>query len=103
MAKKKNNAPPYHLIRLGTITEEFQNEAAHFTQMMSNGPGIRSQGILDSIRKMEQLYMTVVATLDAARTLNGGTGITLEDGLDALDMIRQMAAEDEAATDTAEN
>lgn len=97
--RKKNiqKTPPYYMVRFGTLIEEFQNESAHFANIMAEGAGIRTLGLIDVIRKIEHLYLQVACHLEAAKDIEGGRGVTLDDALDALEAVRAMDAETEQA------
>lgn len=88
------------MVRFGTIIEEFQNEAAHFTKIMTSGAGLRTMGMIDVIRKLEHLYLQIATHLDAAKDIEPGSNITLDDALDALETARNI---EQATTEHAEN
>lgn len=81
--------PPYYLVRLGQLHENFQAEAAKFSQIMSNA-GIFSMEISDTLRKLNFLYMQIAAGVDAARTMDKKA--SLESGIQALEYIRELEA-----------
>jgi hypothetical protein len=89
MRTQKTKSNQYFMARFGSLIEEFQSEAGHFSKIMANGAGLRTLGMIDTIRKLEHLYLQIACHLDAARDMEGGEKITLEDGLDALDAIRK--------------
>ncbi len=95
MAKKESN-PDYFMLRTGKIIEEFQAEAAHFSYIMAKGAGLRTPSLIETIRKLEMTYMHIVSHLDAANSMNGGSGITMDDALGALEIARALAEQEEA-------
>jgi hypothetical protein len=88
--------PPYHLVQLGKLQEDFQSEAAKFMHVMTNGGGLKNMHMGDTIRRLNYIYLQIAAHLDAARDINGQ--VTLDTGHRALAMLR--AIEDESKNET---
>ncbi len=98
-------APPFHMVRLGQLVEQFQNASANFIHAMAHGGGINNLGMLDIIRDLERVYLKVEAALMASRSIVHGKGtVSLDDGLAALEIARmqleQQAQNTEGANTT---
>jgi len=90
--------PPYYLVQLGRLQEDFHNEAAKFMHIMANGSALKNMHMGDTLRRLNLLYLQIAAHLDAARDINGQ--VTLDTGHHALAMVRAMASEDENKGET---
>lgn len=84
--------PPYYLVQLGKLQEDFHNESAKFMHLMTNGGALHNMHMGETIRRLNLLYLQIGAHLDAARDIDGQ--ITLDTGHYALAKIRAMAEED---------
>ncbi len=93
MEKEKKKLPPYFMVQIGRLVEDFQAEGAKFSHMMANGGGIRNMGMMDTIRRLQFIYLQVAAHLDAAKDINGGKAV-LEDGIEALEYVRELEAKE---------
>lgn len=89
--------PPYYLVQLGKLQEDFHNETAKFMHVMSNGGGLKNMNLGETIRRLNFLYLQIAAHLDAARDVDGN--VTLDTGHYALARVRAMASENDK-TDT---
>lgn len=84
--------PPFHLVQLGKLQEDFQNESAKFMHIMVNGNGLRHMGIGETVRNINILYLQIAAHLDAARDIDGQ--VSLDTGRHALAKARSLSTED---------
>ncbi len=84
--------PPYYLVQLGKLQEDFHNEAAKFMHMMANGGGLKNMHMSETIKRLNLLYLQIAAHLDAARDVDGQ--VTLETGHYALAKARALATEE---------
>lgn len=91
---ENKTVPPYYLVQLGKLQEDFQSEAAKFMHIMANGGGIKNMQMSETIRRLNILYLQIAAHLDAARDINGQ--VSLDTGNHALALVRAMASEDES-------
>lgn len=89
----KRTVPPYHLVQLGRLQEEFHGESAKFMQIMTNGGALKNVSMSETLSRLHLLYMQIVAHLDAARDVNGNN-ISLDTGHHALALVRSIAAEE---------
>ncbi len=89
---ENRTVPPYHLVQLGKLQEDFHSEAAKFMHIMTNGGGLKNMHMSDTLVRLNFLYSAVAAHLDAARDVNGQ--VSLDTGHHALAMIRAMAEDD---------
>lgn len=80
--------PPRHLVQIGQLEESFNNEAANFMHIMTNGSGLRNMQLSQCIASLQYMYMQISAHLDAARDINGQ--VSLDTGRRALAMARAM-------------
>lgn len=98
MEKKiEKKVPPFFMVQIGKLVEDFQSEAAKFSHMMTAGGGIRNMGMLDTLRRLQFIYLQVAAHLDAARDMAGGDSnlkVVLEDGIEALEYVRELEAKE---------
>lgn len=92
--------PPYHLIQLGELQENFHSEAAKFMHMMTTGGGLKNMHMGETLGRLNYLFMQVAAHLDAARNV-GGSNISLEHGNHALAVVRHIEAEEKQQADDA--
>jgi len=92
---ENRTVPPYYLVQLGSLQEDFHKEAAKFMHIMSNGGGIKNMNLSDTVQRLSFLYLRISAHLDAARDINGQ--VSLDTGHHALAMVRAMADENDEA------
>lgn len=91
---EKKSVPPFYLVKIGKMYEAFQSEAANFVHIMANGGGLVNMNIKDSIEKLNDLYRHIAAHIDAARDIDRKAN--LESGIEALEYIRTLEAEEKA-------
>lgn len=91
---KTRNVPPYYLVRLGQLQESFNSQAAQFAHIMSNGGGIESIQMGETIKELNDVFSKISAYLAAARDINNN--VSLRTGLQALALVRSITAEEQA-------
>lgn len=84
--------PPYYLVQLGKLQEDFHSESAKFMHIMTNGGALKNMHMGDTLRRLNLLYLQIAAHLDAARDIDGQ--VSLDTGHYALARARAIAAED---------
>lgn len=89
MENENRTVPPYYLVQLGKLQEDFHSESAKFMHIMANGGALKNMQIGETIRRLNLLYLQIAAHLDAARDINGH--VSLDTGYHALARVRAMA------------
>lgn len=86
--KKLPPLPPWHLVQLGKLYEDFEKYAAQFTHIMKIGGGIKNLHMGDTIRNLQFVYLQIAAHIDAARDIKKDA--SLENGIQALNDLREI-------------
>lgn len=90
---ENRSVPPYYLVQLGQLQENFHSEAAKFAHIMTHGGGLTNAHMSEILRNLNLIFLKVAAQLDAARDIGGE--VTLSTGRQALALIRAMTDENE--------